>query len=77
MEWIHAVLRNLVRTYNIKNTYIEKGSSCSGILAVTVFVIISTKNGLKCYSLDQLVFYGYLILMIKNMVGLELIRQQK
>ena len=33
LEWIHQVLVNLVQTYNINQTYVEKDDPWSGILA--------------------------------------------
>ena len=41
---------NLVRTYNIKETYIDKDEPWSGILSASAFTIISTENRLKGYS---------------------------
>ena len=39
LEQIHQVLGNLVRTYNIKETYAEEDNSWSGILDTLAFVI--------------------------------------
>ena len=39
LERIHQVIGNLVRTYNIKQTNVDKDYPCSGILAVEAFAI--------------------------------------
>ena len=41
-ERIHQVIGNQVRTYNIKETYVEKDDSWSGFLSVAAFAIFST-----------------------------------
>ena len=66
-----------MRTYNIKETYVDKDGPWSGILAMKVFVIISTENRLKVYSPGQLGFGHYIILLIKHIVYWKLIRQRK
>ena len=45
-----------MRTFNIKETNIDNNDPCLGILAVEAFIICSTYNGIKGYSLGQLVF---------------------
>ena len=50
LELIHQVLGNLVRTFNISHTYVEKNDPWTGILAVAAFAIHTTTNGLKIYS---------------------------
>ena len=77
MEGIHQVLVNLLRTFNITQTYADEYDPWSVILAAAAFAILSTTNGLKGYSLVQLVFGCDMILLIKYTVGWELIRQQK
>ena len=74
---INQVLVNLVRTFNIAETYVDKDDSCSGILSASEFTIISTKNSLKYFSLGQLLFGRDLILPIKNKADWELICQIK
>ena len=51
-----------MRTYNIKETYVDKDDPWSGILATTMFVIFSTENRLKVYSTYQLVFGNDMII---------------
>ena len=75
LEYIHQVLGNLSRNYNIKETYVDKDEHWSGILAAAEFAIISTENRLKVYSPGQLVFSREIILPIKYTVDWELIHQ--
>ena len=74
---IHQVLGNLVQTCNITQTYVEKDDPWLGILSAASFSILSTTNRFKVYSLGQLVFGRYMILLIKYTVDWELIRQLK
>ena len=77
LELIHQVLVNLVRTLNIKETYVDKDNPWSVILAASEIAILSTTNRLKGYSPGLLVFVRDIILWIKQKVYWELIRQQK
>ena len=77
LEQIHQVLGNLVRTFNIQQTYVDENDLWTGILAAAAFAIRSTTNGQKCFSLVQLIFGRDMILSIKHRVDWELIRQKK
>ena len=77
MERIHQVLGNLVRAFNIKETYVDKNDPWLGILAAEALATYSTTNKLKAYSLFQLVFFRDMILLIKHKLNWELIRQQR
>ena len=77
LERIHQVIRNLVRTFNISQTYVDKNDPWTVILAASAFVIFSTTNRLKVYSTVQLVFGHDMILPIKCVVDWELILQKK
>ena len=77
LERIHQVIGNLVHTCNITQTYVDKYDPRSGILAALSFVIRSTRNWLKGYSLGQLIFVHDMILPIKHKVNWESIRQKK
>ena len=68
LERICRVIGNLVRTYNIKETYVDKDDPWSGILSAALLVICSTENRLKVYSPVQLLSGRYMVLPIKNMV---------
>ena len=77
LERIHQVLGNLVQTFNISQTYVDKNYPWTGILAASAFVICSTTNIQKVNSPVQLIFCRDMILQIKHRVDLELIRQKK
>ena len=66
-----------MRTYNIKDTYIDKYYPWLGILVAESFKICSTENRLKGYSPGQILFGNDIILQIKHTVGWKLILQRK
>ena len=53
LEQINHVLGNLVRTFNITQTYVDKDDPKSVILDTSEFEISPTTNSLKGYSLGQ------------------------
>ena len=73
LERIHQVLGNLVRTFNISHTYVEKYDLWTGILAAAEFGIQLTRKMKKGYSSGQLIFVRDTILLIEQTVGWELI----
>ena len=75
LEWIHYILGNPVQNYNIKDTYVYKYDPWSRILAAEVFAIHSTENGLKVYSLFQLLFRSDIILLVRHKMDWKLIHQ--
>ena len=77
LERIHTVLDHLVRTYNIKCTYIHEYDPWLRILVDAVFIIHCTTNGLKGYSPGQLVFGRDMIILIKHTADWGSICQQK
>ena len=68
LERIHQVLGNLVRNFNVQQTYVDKNDPWTGILAAVAFAIILTTNRKKGYSPGQLIFFRDMILQIKNEV---------
>ena len=77
LERIHQVIVNLVHTFNISQTYVDKNDPSTGILPAEYFAMLSTTNRLKGCSPCQLVFGHDMILPIKHKVDWELIRQKK
>ena len=77
LKRIHQVIGNLVRDFNISQTYVDKNYLCTGVSAAAAFAILSTTNMLKVFSLGQLVFFCDMILPIKHEVDLELIHKRK
>ena len=76
LEQIHQVLVKLVWMCNITETYVGEDAPLFGILTASKYSIHST-NSLNGYSLGQLLFGRYMILLIKHEVGWELLRQRK
>ena len=68
LERIHQVIRNLVRNFNISQTYVDEDDPWMGILAVAASAIFSTTNRKKCYSPGQLIFFHDMIIPIKHIV---------
>ena len=77
LEEIHQVVKNVVHISNINQLYVEEDEPWFGIVAAEVFEIRTTSNGIKGYSLGQLVFVCDSILTIKNKVDGEIIHQPK
>ena len=50
LERIYQVIGNLVRTFNIYQTYNDEDYPWTGILAAAAFEIFSTTNWQKVYS---------------------------
>ena len=69
LERIHQVLGNVVRTLNISTqTYDDEDYPWTVILATAGFLILSTTNMQKGYSLGQFIFGRDIILLIKDRV---------
>ena len=54
-----------MRTFNISEIYVDEDNPKTVILAAAAFIIISTTNRFKGYSMGQLVFGRDIILPIK------------
>ena len=63
LEHIYQVLGNLVQTYNIYQTYVDKDILLSVILPAAEFSICTTNN-IKGYSPGQLIFGRDIIIQI-------------
>ena len=77
LERIHQVLGNLVRNFNIDQTYVDEDDPWSGILAAAAFEIHQTTNSKKCYIPGQFIFGHDIILPINQLVYWGSLRQQK
>ena len=53
---IHQLLRNIVRTYNLQETYVDDSKTWIGILAAASFAVRSTYHQTKQKNPGQLVF---------------------
>ena len=72
LEWIQQVLGDLVRTFNISQTYVDEDELWSVILDAAEFAIVPTTSRLKGYILGQLVLGHDMILPIKHNVDCRL-----
>ena len=77
VERIHQVLWNLVRTYNVQETYVDDADPWMGILAAAAFSVRSTYHMTKGKILGQLVFGRDMILPINHILDWIYIRQRK
>ena len=66
IERIHQVLGNLVRTYNLQETYVDDADPFMGILDTAAFAVQSTYHNKKYKILGQLVFGRDMILTINH-----------
>ena len=76
LECIYRVLRNLVRKFNISQTYVDRNDPWTGILAAVTFSILSTNNRLKDYSTGWLIFGCDVIIPIKHKLDWWMICQK-
>ena len=62
LERFHQVLRNLMRNFNISQTYVDEDGLWTDISASAEFVIFSTSNKKNGYSPGQLIFGSHMII---------------
>ena len=77
IEIINQVLGNLVRTYNLQETYVDDTDPCMGILATHYFTIRSTYHRNKGKITGQLLFGRDMIPPINHMADCKYICQSK
>ena len=77
IEILHQVLGDLVRTYNLQETYIDDVDPWMGILEAAAFAVSSTYHTNKCKSPSQLVFGQKMILPINHVADWRYIHQRK
>ena len=68
LEQINQVLGNIVGSFDINKTYVDKYDQWLVILMATTFAMNSTENSLKYYITGQLVLGHDIILLIKYTV---------
>ena len=66
IEIIHQVLGNLLRTYNLQETYVDDADPFMGILASAAFAVQSTYHKTKLKIPGQLFFGIDMILPINH-----------
>ena len=66
-----------MRTYNIKETYVDEEDPWFFILSAADFAILLTENRLRGYSPGQLVFGQDVVFLIKHTLDWELLCSRK
>ena len=77
IERIHQVLGNIVRSYNLQETYIYDADPWMGILAAEAFSVRSTYHRTKQKIPGQLGFRRDMILPIDHIANCRYMRQRK
>ena len=77
IEIIRQVLGNLVRTYNLQETYVDENYPWIGLLAAAAFDVRSTHHIIKGEVPGQIVFGQYIILPIKHVADWRYMCQRK
>ena len=77
IERIHQVLRDLLRTYNLHETYSDDADPWMGILVADAFAVRSTYHRTKGNSPDQVVFGRDMILPINHIADWKYMNQRK
>ena len=72
-KWIHLVLANLVRTFELDKYYVDRDNPREGILAVEAFAIRSTFHTTQNKLPDQLDFGRYMIVPIEHVANWRII----
>ena len=77
MEILHQIIGNLVRMYNLQETYVNDAEPWMGILASTAFVVRSMYHSTKQKIPVQLVFGQEVILPINHVADWGYIHYHK
>jgi hypothetical protein len=77
VEWVHQVIGNMVRTFELENNYLDEDNPWKGILSATAFAVRSTFHTTLQNTPGQLVFGRDMIFNIQHTANWEYIKQQK
>src|SRR5687768_9401321 len=77
VEWIHQVIGNIIRTFDLEANYLDNDDPWRGILAATAFADVSTYYTTVQKMPGQLVFGCDMIFNIQHVANWECIRQNK
>ena len=77
IERVHQVIANMIRTFELESTYMDKEDPWSGILAATAYAVRSTYHTTLQASPGQLVFGRDMIFNIKHVANWKLITYRK
>jgi hypothetical protein len=73
VKWVHQVIGNIVRTFELENNYLDDDDPWKGILSATAFAVQSTFHRTLQNTSGQLVFGHDMILNVKPEANWEYI----
>ena len=74
LERIHAVIANMVRTFDLEDNYLDEVDPWKGILSATAFAVRSTYHTTLKKTPGQLIFGRHMILNVKHEANWEYIK---
>ena len=77
VEWVHQVIGNIIRTFDLEANYLDNDNPWRGILAATAFAVRSTYHTTLQKTPRHLVFSHDMIFNIQHVANWEYIRQNK
>jgi hypothetical protein len=77
VERVHQVIKNIIRTFELINNYLDDNDPWKGILSATAFAVRSTFHTTLQTTPGQLVFGRDMILIVKHEANWEHIRARK
>ena len=77
VERIHQVIGNIIRTFELEESYLDEEDPWKGILSATAFAVRSTFHTTLRQTPGQLVFGRDMIFNVKHKADWEYIRQRK
>jgi hypothetical protein len=77
VERVHQVIGNIIRTFELKNNYLDDNDPWKGIRSATALAVRSTFHTTLQNTPGQLVFGHDMILNVKHEANWEYIRARK
>ena len=77
MEWVHQVIGNIIRTFELENNYLDTNDPWKGILSAMAFAVCSTFHTTLKQSPGQVIIGRDMMLNIIHEATWEYIHQRK
>ena len=77
VERIHQTIGNIIRTFELQDSWLDEDDPWKGILSATAFAVRSTYHTTMQKTPGQLVFNRDMIFNIKHVANWEVIKQRK
>src|SRR5687767_14051698 len=77
VEQIHQVIRNIIRTFNLENNYLDEDNPFKRVLATTTFAVRSTYHITLKKMSGQLAFGCDMIFNVQHVASWDFIKQHK